>query len=451
MKNTKFKKVLGKKDVFVMAFGAMIGWGWVVMAGDWITTAGSLGACAAFLIGSILVLFMGLIYAELTSAMPKCGGEHVFSMKALGSKGSFICTWSIILGYVGVVAFEACALPTVIQYLVPNFLAGYMYTVAGFDVYASWVITGVLSSIVITIINCIGLLAAARFQKILTAIIAAVGIALIAGAVLSGDVSNAQPLVFDGFNGILSVAVMTPFMFVGFDVIPQAAEEINIPFKQVGRIVLFSIFLAAVWYIAIILAVSVLLPKAEYANSVLITADALKAAFFNSDAAAKVVIIGGVAGIVTSWNSFFVGGSRAIYAMAESNMLPKMLAQVRGKNKVPLNAVLLIGIISAAAPFFGRAMMVWLTNAGSLGVVAAYFLIAVSYLILRKKEPDMKRPYKVKYGWFVGIMGIFCSGFMLILYTPGMPSGLEKEEMLIVLFWMVLGMFFYQVSAVKIE
>ena len=236
MGESKFDRVLSKKDIFAIAFGAMIGWGWVVMAGDWILGAGTIGAMIAFAIGGIMVLFVGLTYAELTAAMPQCGGEHVFSYRALGKNGSFICTWAIILGYVGVVAFEACAFPTVIQYIAPGFLKGYMYTIAGFDVYASWVAVAIIASIIITGINFFGAKPAAVLQTVLTMGIAAIGIALVAGSALSGDVETMEPLFHNGIGGILKVAVMTPFMFVGFDVIPQAAEEINVPFKKIGKL-----------------------------------------------------------------------------------------------------------------------------------------------------------------------------------------------------------------------
>ena len=106
-KKSEFDKVFSAWDILVIAFGAMIGWGWVVSTG--------------------MIFFVGLTYAELTSAMPQCGGEHVFSYKAMGPIGSFICTWAIILGYVSVVCFEACAFPTIIQYIYPGFLKGYQY------------------------------------------------------------------------------------------------------------------------------------------------------------------------------------------------------------------------------------------------------------------------------------------------------------------------------------
>lgn len=449
MEDSKFERVLSKKDIFAIAFGAMIGWGWVVMAGDWIKGAGTLGSIMAFIIGGIMVLFVGLTYAELTAAMPQCGGEHVFSLRALGKNGSFVCTWVIILGYVGVVAFEACAFPTVIQYICPGFLKGYMYTIAGFDIYASWVAVGVVASIIITIINYFGAKSAAKLQTILTISIAAIGVALVAASGFSGNIENTKPLFTDGVGGILTVAVMTPFMFVGFDVIPQAAEEINVPFKKIGKIMILSIVMAVIWYIMIIIAVSMVMTKSQLDTSTLVTADAMKNAFFGSEMAAKVVIIGGMAGIVTSWNSFFMGGSRAIYSLAESKMLPGFLAKLHPKYKTPTNAILLIGVISVVAPFFGRAMMVWLTDAGSFGVVVAYVLVSMSFLVLRFREPDMIRPYKVKCGKIIGGIAVLLSGFMMLLYLPGMPSGLVKEELIMVGAWTVLGIIFYSIAKLK--
>lgn len=449
MEDSKFERVLSKKDIFSIAFGAMIGWGWVVMAGDWIKGAGTLGSIIAFIIGGIMVLFVGLTYAELTAAMPQCGGEHVFSLRALGKNGSFVCTWAIILGYVGVVAFEACAFPTVIQYIWRGFLKGYLYTIAGFDIYASWVAVGVVASIIITIINYFGAKSAAKLQTILTISIAAIGIALVVASGFTGNIENTKPLFNDGVGGVLSVAVMTPFMFVGFDVIPQAAEEINVPFKNIGKIMILSIVMAVIWYILIIIAVSMVMTKSQLDTSTLVTADAMKNAFFGSEMAAKVVIIGGMAGIVTSWNSFFMGGSRAIYSLAESKMLPGFLAKLHPKYKTPTNAILLIGGISVVAPFFGRAMMVWLTDAGSFGVVLAYVLVSLSFIVLRFKEPDMIRPYRVKCGKVVGVIAVLLSGIMTLLYFPGMPSGLVKEELIMVGAWTVLGIVFYSIAKLK--
>lgn len=186
----KLDKVLNGKDVLVTAFGAMIGWGWVVSTGDWLQKAGSLGTILGFIIGGIMIYFVGLTYSELTTMMPRCGGEHVFTHKAFGPLGSFICTWAIILSYIGVVCFEACSLPTIVQYIWPGFLKGYMYTVAGFDIYVTWVILAVLVAILITYINIRGIKTAAILQTVLTFTIAGVGIILVFASAINGSPNN---------------------------------------------------------------------------------------------------------------------------------------------------------------------------------------------------------------------------------------------------------------------
>ncbi len=436
---SKFKKVLSSRDILALAFGAMIGWGWVVLAGGWVSKAGSLGAMLAFALGGVMVIFVGLTYAELTAAMPKCGGEHVFSHRALGYNVSFVCTWAIVLGYVSVVAFEAVALPTVIEYLFPDYKQGLMYNVAGWDVYLTWVLVGSLASIAVTTLNYFGVKPAALVQGVVTILIALVGIAFLGGALTNGETANMTPLFIDGTKGIFAVAIMTPFMYVGFDVIPQAAEEIDMPPAKIGKILLLSVVMAIVWYAAIILGVSLALDHAGLQGAKLATADSMQAVF-SSPLAAKVMIIAGIGGILTSWNSFFVGGSRAIYAMADSGMLPRFLAFLHPKYKTPTNAILMIGLFSSLAPLCGRKMLVWLVDAGGLAIVISYFLVALSFLVLRIREPEMPRPYRIKAGKTVGVIAMVLSFGMAMLYMPGAPAALAwPHEWAIMLGWWVLG------------
>lgn len=271
---SKFDKVMGAQDILVIAFGAMIGWGWVINSGDWITTAGFAGSIIAMLIGGLMVFFVGLTYAELTSAMPQCGGEHVFSYRAMGPTGSFVCTWMIILGYVATSAFEATALPTVITYLFPDFNQVYLYSIAGKDIYLTTIVLGVGVAILITVINIKGAKTAAILQTVLTAIIAIAGILLVVGSAINGDMGNITGQMWESGAGntlgsVFKVACMTPFLFIGFDVIPQAAEEINVPYKKIGKIMLLSIFLAVAWYLMIIFAVCYIMPQSEIAKEMM--------------------------------------------------------------------------------------------------------------------------------------------------------------------------------------
>ena len=456
---SKFDKVMGVWDILVIAFGAMIGWGWVINSGDWITTAGFAGSIIAMLIGGVMVFFVGLTYAELTSAMPQCGGEHVFSYRAMGPTGSFVCTWMIILGYVATSAFEATALPTVITYLFPEFNQVYLYSIAGKDIYLTTILLGVGVAVLITFINIRGAKTAAILQTVLTAIIAIAGILLVVGSAVNGDGANITGQMWESGTGttlgsVFKVACMTPFLFIGFDVIPQAAEEINVPYKKIGKIMLLSIFLAVAWYLLIIFAVCYIMPQSAIAQEMssqngLVSAKAIEIAF-RSPLMGKVLIIGGLCGIITSWNSFLIGGSRALYSMGESLMIPKMFGKL-GKHKTPEAAIILCGIACVAAPFFGRGVLVWLVDAASFGCVIAYMFVSISFCILRKKKPEMARPYKVKAGRFVGVMAVLMAGFMTLLYIvpASFSAALVWQEWIVVGIWLALGAFFYFYSKKK--
>ena len=458
-KSSEFDKVFSAWDILVIAFGAMIGWGWVVSSGGWIETGGVVGAALGFVIGGIMIFFVGLTYAELTAAMPQCGGEHVFSHKALGPNGSFICTWGIILGYVGVACFEACAFPTILTYLWPGFLKGYLYSVAGFDIYASWLAVAIVLAFFIMVVNIMGAKTAAVLQTVLTVIIGGAGILLIVASVINGSIDNLNGQMFVGTSGgsmvksVLAVAVVTPFYFIGFDVIPQAAEEINVPLKKIGKMLILSVVLAVVFYALVILAVGYVLSPSAIASSEagtgLVTADAMAKAFGTS-VMAKVIIIGGMCGIITSWNSFMIGGSRAMYSMAESYMIPPFFAKLHPKHKTPINALYLIGGLTMIAPLAGRKMMVWICDAGNFGCCLAYCMVSISFLILRKKQPDMPRPYKVPAYKFVGTMAVLMSGFMVLMYCiPGSGGNLVWQEWIMVGGWSLLGAVFYVICKKK--
>ncbi|MFQ8432958.1 APC family permease [Amaricoccus sp. W119] len=443
MSQGNFERVLNKKEVLALAFGAMIGWGWVVLAGGWVNSAGALGAMFAFAIGGVAVVLIGLTYAELAAAMPLTGGEHVYSHRAFGMGGSFLCTWAIILGYISVVAFEAVALPTVVEHLFPNYKVGFLWTVAGWDVYFTWAAVGVIGAIGMTWVNILGIKSSALLQKVVTLLILAVGLMLITGALFTGETANMEPLFVNGLKGLLAVVIMTPFMFVGFDVIPQAAEEINLPPKQIGGILILSVVMAVAWYIGVVLAVALALSAEESAASSLPTADAMTAVF-GGGWAGKLLVLAGIGGIITSWNAFLIGGSRAVYAMAHAKMLPAFLGKLHPKYNTPVNAILMVGALSIIAPLFGRQALVWLVDAGGLGIVVAYATVAASFLVLRRREPEMPRPFRVAYGEAVGWGALVLACGIVLLYMPGSPAALIwPYEWAIAGGWALLGLGFY--------
>lgn len=435
-----FARILGQRDVIAIAFGAMIGFGWIVLTGGFLADAGTLGATVAFVIGGIVVGFIGLTYAELVSAMPDAGGEHHYVLRAIGSRAAFVTSWALVLGYVSVVAFEAVALPQTLLYLFPDMLAVKLWTVAGYDVYLSWVAVGIGGAAVMTYLNYRGVRPAASFQAIAVMFLGAVGLALMTGAFVGGSTSNMSPLFTGGTAGIISVLVATPFLFVGFDVIPQSAEEINLPLRKIGQLLLVSVGLAIFWYVMIMLTVGSSMPAVDLAGSDLAAADGM-VVLWDSETMGTVLVLGGVAGILTSWNGFLIGASRLLYAMAASGMLPRWFARVHPKYRTPSNALLFIGALSMLAPLFGRQMLVWLVDAGGVSLIIAYIMVAVSFVLLRRREPAMERPFKTPGGVTTGVVAIVLASGLGVLFLPGMPAALVwPYEWLILLGWAAAGL-----------
>jgi len=443
LKDGHFIRVLGRRDVLALAFGAIVGWSWVLLTGEWVQTAGSLGAITAFAIGGVAMVFIGLTYAELASAMPEVGGEHVYSYRALGAGASFVCTWSLILAYVTVVAFESVALSTGLAYLIPDFSFGRLWKVAGEDVYFSWIAVSVPTALVMTGVNVLGIKPAAVVQAIVTGIILLSGVLFVTGSLPAGDSANLQPLFRNGMTGTLSVLIMVPMMFIGFDVIPQAAEEIDLPRRLIGVLLVLSVLMALVWYVLMILGVALTFSATELDQVELATATA-NASVWGGQWAGNLMVIGGIAGIMTSWNAFLVGASRAVYALARAGMLPGWLGHLHPRFNTPYAAILLIGSFACISPLFGRQILIWLINAGGLAVIIAYGMVAVSFLVLRRREPDMPRPFRVAKGTVTGVAALVLSILLLLLYLPGSPAALTwPYEWLICLGWVALGAGFF--------
>ncbi|WP_340082811.1 APC family permease [Terribacillus sp. FSL K6-0262] len=450
MAKQQLRKTMSKSDVIFLAVGAMLGWGWVVLSGDWILGAGFLGSIIAFVVGGLLICLIGLTYAELSSSMPETGGGLVFVNRAFGRKMGFGAAWAVLAGYVTVITFEAVALPTVIDYIVPMNHVGYLWTMNDWPVYLTWVLIGSGGALILTLLNYIGAKPAAIFQSVFTILMIATAVLLLFGASFNGSTANLQPLFTDGAAGVITVLVMVPFLFVGFDVVPQVAEEINAPAKTISRILMISIVCAVLFYLLIVYGVSAALSQEQLENSSLATADAMTS-LFGSQAFGTILVVGGVAGIITSWNAFIIGASRILYAMAERKMIPSWFMYIHPKYGTPTNSILFLGALAFLAPLLGRPALVWIVNAGGVGMIAGYVLVALAFLRLRKIEPELNRPYKIKYWRTIGWGAVIMSIVFLTFYLPGMPAALVwPYEWVMLIGWIVIGLSLYRITNRKL-
>lgn len=435
----QLRKVMGRIDVLALAFGTMIGWGWVMLAGYWVKEAGVIGAMIAFVIGAIMCIFVGLTYAELTPALPLAGGELVFAYRGLGYFWSWVTGWAITFAYVGVAAWEGIAISTAINYILPIPKLGYLWDVAGFPVYFSWAIIGIAGGVILSVLNHFGAKTAAIFQVMATVGLTLAGIIFLFGGVAFGSISNMMPTMTSG-AGMVAVLLMAPSMFVGFDVMPQSAEEMNIPLKQIANVLIISIVMAAAWYILMIIGISLCAPPEVRDAGTVPVADAMAYAF-NSPTFGKIMIAGALCGILTSWNGFIVGGTRVLFAMGRAKMLPPIFGKLHPKRQTPTAAIILVGILCCLSPLMGKNALVWFVNASAFGTVIAYLMVSTSFILVRKKEPNLKRPFKVRGGKIVGKGAVLTGIFFLYLYLPIGPGGGLKwpYEWGLIFLWSLIG------------
>jgi len=433
------KKVLNAPQVIALSFGAMIGWSWVLLSANWVADAGTLGAPLAFVIGGLAILFIGLLYAELASAMPQAGGEHVYVLRALGPHASFWCSWALLMAYATVCVFEAVALPTGVEYLLPQIRFATLWSVEGSPVDAGFVLVGIVGTAVVTWANYVGIHTAAIVQTIATTIIVLCGVLLMTGAAVNGSHDQGAPAFVNGIAGLTAVIIMVPAMLVGFDVIPQSAAEINLKPRTLGLLLTVSVAFAIAWYALISYSVGLGISEAALADTSMGTAVAASN-LWNSPMAGALLVLGGIGGILTSWNAFVLGASRLMFAMAQDGMLPKAFAKLHPTHGTPHIAILTIGCACAFAPLAGRTILVWLVDAGSFTIVVAYLFVAVAFLALRRNEPELPRPFKLPAGILFGRIALVCGAALFCLYLPFSPSGLLwPQEWLIVLGMGLLG------------
>ncbi|MEZ4805307.1 MAG: amino acid permease [Bacteroidia bacterium] len=428
----QLQKGIGKAGMFSLAFGAMIGVGWITAMGSWLSNAGPLGAVIAFILGGLLMLAIGLCYAEVTAALPLSGGEVAYAYKALGTSKAFLVGWFLVFGYLSVSAFEAVSISKVISYLIPSIDYMQLYTVNGSPIYLSHIALSAGFVLLISAINYTGVKNSSRFQVILTILFISLTLIFVIAGILMGKWENLSPLFSSKTScsitaGIAMVLVTVPFWFVGFDTIPQAAEEAktSISPKTIGLLIPLSIVVAVCFYILLIMSTSIAAPWNDILNDKLPTAKAFEIAT-ESPFLVNLILITATVGLLTSWNGFFLAGSRVLFAMGRGKIITPFMGRSHKKHATPYTAVIFSGLITFIASLMGSGAMTAFVNVGSLCIVIAFFGVSSSFLKLRTKYPELHRPYKVTGGKILGYIGILGSlGILIIMILPISPVALK--------------------------
>lgn len=441
--NGKFKKAMRPIDVWGLALGAIIGWGCFVLPGSaFLPKAGPLGTMAGMLIGALLIIIIALSYGYLIRKYPRSGGEFIYTKEAIGKRNAFVCGWGMILAYWSLIPLNATALALISRFLFPGIVQqGLLYQIAGWDVYAGEVILASAFIIIMAVINIRGIKQAAWLQTAIA--LTLVGCICIVTFLVMGmsDWSNLEPGFPDGrrwWKGVFSIVAMAPWAFIGFDCIPQSAEEYNFSHKKSTGIMISAILVAAILYIAVCAVTAVgLKPWQE------LLADRVNwptgHVVRNTLGMVGLTVLGIAmfCAVVSGMNAFYISTSRLMYAMASEGSLPKWFAKLSPKYGTPKNAIIFTMCASLFAPWFGREILIWIVDMTSVGAAIVFAYTTASAAIIARKKGDRMQMWT---GWIGCVFSLF---FLALLIVPGMPGYLSFQSRVVLFAWIAIGVVFY--------
>ena len=456
----KLQKKLSPMNVWALALGCIIGWGAFVMPGNtFLGKAGPLGTAIAMGIAAVVMIIIAFNYNFMINHYPIAGGEFTYTQKAFGQNHAFLCSWFLGLSYLAIVPLNGTALALIGRNLMNNiFQFGFHYTVAGYDIYLGEILLAVVALVLFAVLSIRGVKFTGVFQTLLVfALVAGVAIVAIA-ACLSDKASfeNLKPAFYPSgttgakLGGVLAVVAVAPWAFVGFDTIPQAAEEFKFSAKKTKIIMVISIIFGAAVYAILNTVTAMVVPEgyatwAEYIDDMpnltgLISLPTFNAAYTLLGNAGLVFLgIAVLAAILSGIIGFYMATSRLLYSMAKENVLPSWFGKLHGTYKTPANAILFVMIIALIAPFFGRTALNWIVDMSSLGAAIGYGYTSAAAFKFARKEKHIGIQIS-------GIIGtILAIGFMVLLLVP-IPMfncSLGKESYICLIVWIVLGIIFY--------
>ena len=254
----KLERKLKPINVWSLALGSIIGWGAFVMPGTtFLPKAGTLGTAIGMGIASLVMISIALNYGYMVQKYPVAGGEYTFSKRTFGTGHAYLCGWFLGLSYLCIVPLNATALGLVSRKLLGGLLeVGYLYTVAGWDIYAGEILLASFALILFAWLSVKGISVAGWLQTVMALSLVGSVVILAVGALLNPQVelSNLQPAFPEdksAVSSVIAIVAVAPWAFVGFDSIPQAAEEFDFSPKKTGSIMIFSILFGGLVYVVL--------------------------------------------------------------------------------------------------------------------------------------------------------------------------------------------------------
>lgn len=472
------KRQLNPLHVWAIAFGCIIGWGSFINPGKkFLPNSGVSGTAVAMVLGALVMIVIAFSYAYMVPKHPKAGGEFNFTKICFGKNMAYFCGWFLVAGYLTNVPMNSTAIGLIVDGLDGSadiLKLGFHYTVAGFDIYLGEMLFAMMILVLFGFLNIVGVKKAGFVQTVLAVLLGVSVFTLTIAAVFSDKavLENMYPLwgfdkvaavaayksgaftVIDPFahmggmgivSAVLATFAIAPWAYVGFDTIPQAAEEFKFSYQKVSFIMIIAIIFGCFVYTAnnTIAAAAVnkwpelIVGSAGTPWLLLIAAECLLGTF------GKVLV--GVAvscAVLSGIMGFYLASSRLMYAMSCEGYLPKWFGEIDEKYGTPKNSLLFCIAISLSGPILGREALGWFVDMSAIGASIAYFFTCASTLVTLKREGEKNAFLRIM-AW-IGVL--FSISFVVLQLIPipglsGVHFGTESYIMLVI--WIAIGLVFY--------
>jgi basic amino acid/polyamine antiporter, APA family len=397
----------------------------------------------SFVLVAIACLFAGLCYAELASMIPIAGSAYTYAYAILGEIFAWIIGWDLILEYAVSNMSVAVGFSAYLQDLGDNLLGVHLPASIAYPMFSApgqpsgiFNIPALIITMLVTWVLVIGVKEGAQTNTVMVAI-KIIAIALFClGAANAIHTENWKPFAPNGFSGVLTGASIVFFTYIGFDSVSTAAEECknaqrDLPFGIIATLVICTILYGSVALVLTGIA------KYQTLNTDSPVADALKALGYNR--LRLVVTFGALIGMISSLLVYQYGQARVWFAMSRDRLLPGIFSRVHRTYQTPHISTWIAGVV------VGFPAGLWdidtFAELSNIGTLFAFVVVSAGVIVLRKKQPERPRSFKVPLVPLVPILSIACC----LLLMMGLPLVTWIRFVL----WLLIGLLIYMVFGSK--
>ncbi|GKU83243.1 amino acid permease [Niallia sp. NCCP-28] len=414
--STPLNRVLGAFDLTMLGVGAIVGTGIFVLTGVAAAEYAGPALILSFIIAGLACTFAALCYSEFASMIPESGSAYTYSYVAFGEIIAWILGWDLVLEYGLASAAVASGWSGYFQGLLSGFgihLPTFMTSAFNPEAGTFVDMPAILIVFIITLVLTRGIQESSKLNIIMVIIKIAVVLLFIVVGVWYVKPDNWVPFTPYGFSGVATGAAVVVFAYFGFDAVSTAAEEVKNPQRNLPIGIISALAICTILYIIVSLILTGIVPYTEL-NVKDPVAFALN--FINQNWAAGFVSLGAIIGITTVLMVMMFGQTRLFYAISKDGLLPKKLQKVSPKRQVPIVSTwVTAALVAIFAGFVPLNQLAELTNIGTL---FAFSAVSLGILVLRVKQPNLKRGFKTPLVPFVPALAIiFCFYLMLQLST----------------------------------